>query len=130
MERLRVMGDELEIRVDGEASGGTLCVVVDHPQPGFRLVPHRHLREDETIHIVEGTFELVLGADTRTLGAGDTVFVPRGTPHAIRNAGDAPGRRLLVFHPAGIEAFFRAADGERDLGRLGELAREHGWELL
>lgn len=130
MERLDVMGDELEIHLTGAQTAGSLCVVVDHPKPGFRLVAHRHRDEDETIHVVDGTFELEVDGEARTLGPGDTAHIPRGTPHAMRNAGDAVGRRVLVFHPAGIERFFRAADGERDLRRLGELARAHGWELL
>ena len=131
MERLALMGNELEIHLGGEETGGSLCVVVDHPPPEFRLVPHRHRDEDETIHVLEGTFEFRCGGDApRALGPGDTVHVPRGTPHAIRNTGDARGRRVLVFHPAGIERFFRAAATERDPERLAALVREHGWELL
>ena len=135
MERRWLMGDELEIHLTGADTGGSLCLVVDHPSPGFRLLAHRHLSEDETIHIVEGTFELLLDGATSTLGPGDTVHVPRGTAHGIRNAGDTPGRRVLVFHPAGIEEFFRAAgtqapEERRDPRELAELARVHGWELL
>ena len=130
MERLSLAGNELEIHLDGERTGGTLCVVVDHPPPEFRLVPHRHRDEDETIHIIEGTYEFQCDGESRPLGPGDTVHVPRGTAHAIRNTGDTAGRRVLVFHPAGIERFFRAASAERDPQRLATLAREHGWELL
>ena len=130
MERLSLMGNELEIHLAGEDTGGSLCVVVDHPPPEFRLVAHRHRAEDETIHVLEGTYEFECDGERRTLGPGATVHVPRGTPHAIRNTGEVRGRRVLVFHPAGIERFFRAAAAERDPQRLAALAREHGWELL
>ena len=129
------MGDELEVHLTGEDTDGSLCLVVDRPAPSFHLVAHRHRSEDETIHIVAGAFELMLDGATRMLGPGDTVHVPKGTPHGIRNAGKTPGHRVLAFHPAGIERFFLAAgtaspDEARDPAELARLARDHGWELV
>jgi quercetin dioxygenase-like cupin family protein len=129
------MGNRLEIQLTAGDTAGSLCVVVDHPPPEFTLVPHRHRGEDETIHIVDGSYELLLDGATRTLGPGDTVHVPRGTTHAIRNTSDSAGHRVLVFHPAGIEGFFLAAgtltpDERPDPARLAALADEHGWELV
>ena len=45
-----------------------------------------------------------------------------------------PGRRVLVFSPAGMERFFLEAgsaepDGDPDLARLAQLAQEHGWRF-
>jgi quercetin dioxygenase-like cupin family protein len=135
MQQVWLLGDRLELHLTGEDTGGNLCVVVDHPSPGFQLVPHRHHNEDETIHIVDGTFEFVLNGETRELRPGDTVHVPRGAVHGIRNAGAVVGHRVLVFHPAGIEGFFlragTATAGElRDPQELLALANEHGWEFV
>src|SRR3712207_6382658 len=129
-----LFGDRLDLQLTGEDTAGSLCVVVDHPSPGFRLVPHLHRNEDETIHIVHGEFEFVMEHETRTLGAGDTVHVPRGTVHGIRNAGTTTGRRVLIFHPAGIEGFFLEAgtespDERRDPAAMRDAARRHGWEF-
>ena len=129
------MGDELEIHLTGEDTGGSLCLVVDHPSPGSHLVEPRHVGEDETIHIVEGTFAFLLGDETRELRAGDTVHVPRGTVHGIRNSGGETGRRVLVFRPAGVEGLFRAA-GTAEPGQqtepaeLRSLFQKYGWELV
>lgn len=135
MVQVWLMGDLLEVHLTGKDTGGSLCVVVDHPQPSFALVPHRHRNEDETIHIVDGTFDVVIDGVERELGPGDTVHIPRGTVHAIRNSGPATGRRVLVFHPAGLEHFFLEAgtaspDDARDPRDLLTLARHHGWEVM
>ena len=123
------MGTELEVHLTGEDTGGSLFVAVDHPAPGFQLFPHLHDSEDETIHIVDGSFEFMLDGETRMLGPGDTVHVPRGTRHGIRNTGDTPGHRVLVFHPAGIEGFFLAADGLTDGDEILALAAKFGWRF-
>lgn len=134
MEELWLAGNRIEVHLTGENTGGSLAVFLDHPPQEFRLVPHRHRDEDETIHVVEGTYEFVLEGQTRALGPGDTVHVPRGSLHAIRNTGDATGKRVLVFHPAGIERFFRAAGTTdpaqpRPTAELLALCERHGWQF-
>lgn len=129
------MGDLLEVHLTGEDTGGTHCLIVDHPAPGFELVAHLHRHEDETIHVLEGTFAFAMDGVERRLGPGDTAFVPRGTIHAIRNCGTTTGRRLIVFHPAGLEHFFLEAgsdspDARPDPEALLAAARRHGWELV
>jgi hypothetical protein len=132
MQEVWLMGNRLEIHLTGDDTGGSLCLLVDHPPPEFQLVAHRHLNEDETIHIVEGTYEFVLEGRTRELGPGDTVHVPRGSVHGIRNVGEADGERVLVFHPAGLERFFLAAGtadpAESRAGpELLALSSQYGW---
>jgi uncharacterized cupin superfamily protein len=40
--------------------------------------PHRHVQEDETIALLDGTVEAECGPDVLTATAGATVFLPRG----------------------------------------------------
>jgi len=134
MVQVWLAGDRLEIHLTGEDTGGTHCLVRDHPSPSFALVPHLHLREDETIHVIDGTFDFVMDGISRELGPGDTVFVPRGTVHAIRNTGPTTGCRILVFSPAGIEHFFLEA-GSADAGQRTDVravmaaAERYGWQV-
>ena len=77
----------------------------------------------------------MLEGRTRELGPGDTVHIPRGSVHGIRNLGDAVGERVLVFHPAGIERFFRAAgtpapEEAKPARELLELCERHGWQFV
>lgn len=54
--------------------------------PGEHLHPH----EDETFSVVSGMLTLWIGGLERTLGAGDTVVVPRGAWHRFLNRGPDP----------------------------------------
>jgi quercetin dioxygenase-like cupin family protein len=135
MQEVWLLGNRLEVHLTGDDTGGSLCVVVDHPPPEFQLVPHRHRNEDETIHILEGAFEFMLEGQAHRLGPGDTVHVPRGSVHGIQNVGTEVGRRVLVFHPAGVEGFFlnagtSNAEQNRGASELLALADQHGWEFV
>jgi quercetin dioxygenase-like cupin family protein len=128
-------GVRTEIHLADEDTAGAFCLLVDHPPSGWSLPPHRHANETETIHIVEGEFELELdGARTRLL-AGETIHIPQGVAHSGGNVGESTGRRILIFSPAGMERFFLeagqpTADSEPDLAALLASATRHGWQFL
>jgi quercetin dioxygenase-like cupin family protein len=128
-------GVRTEIQLTGEDTGGAFCLLVDQPPPGWSLPAHRHGNEAETIHIVEGTFEMVLDGRRSRLSAGDTIHVPRGAIHSSANVGEHPGRRVVLFSPAGMERFFEHAgttdaDAEVDLRAVLASAIGHGWEFI
>jgi len=124
----------VELHLGAEDTAGAFCLLVDHPPPGWSLPPHHHEHESETMHVVAGRFEVVVGGVRHELGPGETAHVPRGVEHAGRALGDEPVRRVLVFSPAGMERFFLAAGtrepaAEPDVARLLRLAAEHGWRF-
>jgi oxalate decarboxylase/phosphoglucose isomerase-like protein (cupin superfamily) len=45
--------------------------------------------------------------NTRTVSAGESVFVPRAARHSYRNDGPTPARMIAVYTPAGMEGWFR-----------------------
>ncbi|MBS1891543.1 MAG: hypothetical protein JST59_09625 [Actinobacteria bacterium] len=68
------------------------------------------------------------------LGPGQTVYVPAGVVHSGANIGDAAGRRVLTFTPAGMEEFFREAgasepEAEPDREAVRDAAIRHGWRF-
>jgi mannose-6-phosphate isomerase-like protein (cupin superfamily) len=121
-------GFRVDIHLDGARTGGSMCLLVDHPPAGWSLPPHRHANEAETIHVVEGRFDLVVDGEERLLGPGDTAHVPSGVLHSGGNAGTTQGRRVVIFSPAGMEHFFREAAGEDQRAALAAALR-HGWEF-
>jgi quercetin dioxygenase-like cupin family protein len=128
-------GVRTEIHLDGAQTDGALCLVVDHPPQGWSLPPHRHLTEAETIHIIVGEFEIELEGEQAHLSAGQTIHIPRGAVRAGANVGAQPGRRLVVFSPAGIEGFFRevgaaSPDAEPGGSAVAAVAMRYGWELV
>jgi quercetin dioxygenase-like cupin family protein len=127
-------GVRTEIHLAAEDTGGAFCLLVDHPPAGWSLPPHLHSGEAETIHIVDGEFEIAIDGVRSRLSAGETVHIPRGVMHSGANVGARAGRRVLVFSPAGMERFFleagaRTPDGEIDLAALLACASSHGWEF-
>ena len=52
--------------------------------------------------ICEGHYDCQLGEKLLTLGPGDMMFVPKGTPHSIKSIGPEIGRELIISSPGGI----------------------------
>ena len=105
--------------------------------------PHIHHNEDETVYVLEGEVEFLLGDRLVKGTAGDFVNVPRGTIHRFSNASASRARLILTFTPAGIEKFFeetleRAKDPEQAppdnldevVARYAEAAPRYGMEFL
>lgn len=128
-------GVRTEIHLGGPDTAGALCLLVDEPPVAWSLPPHRHRNEAETIHILDGEFEMVLDGARSRLSAGQTVHIPRGVIHSGANVGELPGRRVVLFSPAGIERFFEqagasSAGGQIDLASALACAERHGWEFI
>lgn len=99
---------------------------------------HVHLHEDELFFCLEGQYVVEVGDQRAVLHAGDCILGPRGIPHAWAFSGEAVGRLLISFAPAGkMEAFFGAREGRGikpgQYARTKEdasLLREFGMELV
>ena len=100
-------GDMYTFLVTGDESGGSMfaldCVVGSGGGPP----PHKHLAEDELFAITSGSITFTAGSNTRTVSAGESVFVPRATRHSYRNEDPTPARMIAVYTPAGMEGWFR-----------------------
>jgi quercetin dioxygenase-like cupin family protein len=128
-------GVRTEIHLDGQDTDGAFCLLVDDPPAGWSLPAHLHRGVAETVHIVEGQFEMTIDGDHSRLVAGQTVHVPPDTVHAGGNIGPGTGRRIVIFSPAGMENFFleagrRSRDVEVDPSTALRSASQHGWEFI
>ena len=74
---------------------------------------HLHPAQDERFEVLEGELTVRLGGEQRVLRAGDTINVPRGTPHQMWNAEEQPARVAWTTSPA-----LRTGDWYRTLDRL------------
>src|ERR1700761_5683350 len=86
-------GVRTEVHLTGEDTGGFFCLLVDEPPAGWLLPAHLHTEAAETIHIIEGEFEMTIDGEIERLGAGETVHIPPGVVHSGANVGEGPGRR-------------------------------------
>src|SRR5918992_2158022 len=106
-ERIWIVGDTMTLKATGATTGGKLVLLENLTAPGGGPPPHVHTREDEFFFVLEGTFEIRVGAELHVLGPGGYAYVPRGTVHNFRNVSETASRILVGFTPAGIEGFFR-----------------------
>lgn len=93
---------------------------------------HLHYEQDEWFYAIEGEFILEVGGTPFRLTPGDSLLAPRKVPHVWAYDGDARGRMLITFMPAGqMEAFFRAVTKTKAMpAQDPELWRAHGMEVL
>jgi len=103
---ISVLGEIMQLKVTGDDTGGSLCVVELTSFPHNGPPPHIHHREDESFYVIEGRFSFLL--DNRTIEASSGSFcrVPKGTLHTYQNIGTKPGRALVILTPAGFEKFW------------------------
>jgi quercetin dioxygenase-like cupin family protein len=65
--------------------------------PGVTAPRHSHPGE-ETVYVVEGALEYQLeGRPPVTLKAGNTLFIPSGTIHAVKNVGTGNASELATY---------------------------------
>jgi quercetin dioxygenase-like cupin family protein len=93
---------------------------------------HLHNEQDEWFYVVEGAFLFEVGQERLRLQPGDSLLGPRQVPHAWAHVGEALGRILIMFNPAGkMEAFFREVTRANAMPPQDPaLWRAHGMELL
>ncbi len=76
------------------------------PTEGFHLDVHRYPRGggsninvhdfcEQAYFIIEGQGEATVGEETKGVGPGDFIFIPKLAPHNIKNVGD--GELVLLF---------------------------------
>ena len=121
----------INFKVDPPDSSGLLLLEnVFHAKGG----PARHLHydQDEWFYAVEGDFTLEVGQEKFQLQPGDSVLAPRRVPHVWAYVGNARGRIVIAFMPAGkMEAFFREVTKANAMPPQDPaLWRAHGMELL
>ena len=123
-------------KVSAEATGGTVAVVEHVLQPRQLGAPlHRHSREDEISHVLEGELTVQQGNRRDTAGVGGTILKPRGVFHAFWNAGATPVRFLEIIAPGAFAQYFRdlapllQREGPPDLAEVAALAGRYGVEF-
>ncbi len=99
---LNFLGNKLTYRLTDAPAGGLVEVEMG-PEAVFAL-PHVHEREDEIVYVIEGTVQVSVGDETIEASDGESVFMPRGIPHAVASVTAA--RILLFLTPGGMEPFF------------------------
>jgi quercetin dioxygenase-like cupin family protein len=89
--------------VDGGVRGLTL--VFERIAPGDAIPLHTH-SVDEVVIVDAGRAEAILGDERRTLDPEGCLFVPPGTPHGMRNAGEGVLRVHAAFAAPALDVTY------------------------
>jgi quercetin dioxygenase-like cupin family protein len=85
------------LRSDLSAAGREVIQVLVEFGPGVSAVRHSHPGE-ELVYVTEGALEYQLdGRPPLTVKAGEALFVPHGTPHAVKNVGSVKATELATY---------------------------------
>jgi mannose-6-phosphate isomerase-like protein (cupin superfamily) len=132
--------ERIDFKATGTETQGGYFLFHNTALPGYATPLHVHTNADEAFYVIDGEFVFRSRDDEHPVDPGSFVYVPRGTAHAYRNAGEKVGRLIVVFTPAGTEQFFyegaiEAKDDSLDppapdFDRLGEAAERFGTVLL
>lgn len=117
------------VQVRGQDTSDAMTVMTDQAPAGWRLPPHRHRAESETIHVTSGRLWMVIDGQARVVAAGETAHIPAGILHEGGTEGSHPVSRLVIFVPGGMDRFFEklAQTGSPADGLA--LAASFGWEF-
>ena len=92
---------EIRPLIDRTTSSITQCSLAEEIlPPGCSVAPHHHETLEEIYYIASGRGLMTVGQDSRAVGAGDAVYIPRGHRHSLKNTGSEPIKVLLVCGPA------------------------------
>lgn len=128
-----MLGTTMRLLATAAGTGGRFTVFEQVTPVGWGPPRHIHSREDEIFYILEGTYELHVGDERKTVSAGASAVLPRHVPHGFRNVAPAPSRLLSVIAPGGLEEYFLAVakcSPHPTPAQLVELARPFGLTLL
>ena len=128
-------GRDLVFKVTGDDTGGAFDYFVVEVAPHGGPPLHVHHRQEETIHVLSGTFKVRIGEETFVCEAGGFAYLPSGVPHAFRNLTGDPARIVVVYTPGGGHRFYEefgplTRDGEPDRAEVAALFEKHDMSLL
>ena len=128
-----MLGASIRLIARAIDTDGRFTVFEQTTPAGWGPPRHVHAKEDEIVYVLDGTYEVSLGNERRTVSAGGCAILPRGIPHGFRNVGDTPARFVCVVAPGGLEEFFleiaRCAPPPSPAQLVG-IARTYGLTLL
>jgi mannose-6-phosphate isomerase-like protein (cupin superfamily) len=60
---------------------------------------HKHVDHSEHVYVLDGAGEMTLGDKTFKIKKGDFIFIPKGTPHALKVTSHDPVKVISIQAP-------------------------------
>ena len=122
-----------DVKVSGKDTEGR-CVIFDTlRQKKVGPLLHLHTDCDEWFHVKDGEFKFQVGDRTLRLKTGDSLLVPRETPHAFVKISEGDARLIVMHQPAvRMEQYFRKVSKQADQSNEARkrFAEQYGMQIL
>jgi quercetin dioxygenase-like cupin family protein len=114
-------GEYLLLTSHDGAGGEYVEMELTLPPGAFAPPAHVHPTQSEDYEVLEGSLDVSIDGEWRTLRQGDSASVPPGTDHTFRVSGDRPVRVRNFHRPGGhfddfIEQQYRFVTSDRFKG--------------
>ncbi|MBS1664745.1 MAG: cupin domain-containing protein [Bacteroidetes bacterium] len=109
LETYSFFGVPKTVHLSGIETGNELSLFEAQMVTGCDSGLHVHANEDEAVYLLEGELELTIGDTLVTLKTGTSIFIPRNTPHRLRNKKVKTARMLLLNTPGTLDPFIKMA---------------------
>jgi quercetin dioxygenase-like cupin family protein len=133
----------MTLKVVSEQTGGAYSLFEVTSPRGGESPPHAQHHGDEFLYVLEGELEFRMGDRATRMGAGSSVYVPRGSLHSNKNVGDGPARMLVshtpgraherffevIGRPPGGAPLYPPAGAPPSMEKISAIAAEHGIEI-
>lgn len=115
-----VTREKIVFRKTARDTGGELLQMDAYLQSGaFVAAEHIHPLQEERFEVIAGTLRGRVAGKESSSGPGETIVVPKGTPHVWWNSGDDELHVLVEVRPAlRIESFFETFFGLAQDGKV------------
>lgn len=126
-------GELVRLLVAGEQTQGRFALVETIVRCTEEPPLHSHTHEDEIVYVLQGEVTFYLEGARLERGAGECIFLPRGSEHTYCiESGEA--RMLVLLTPAGLEGYYqemnRPIDAEQYIERMITAAAKYGLEIM
>lgn len=102
----RGKGNTVTVKVDPKTGSPGMAMGTQLLAPGVGIPVHLHEHEDEVLFVNDGGGVAVLGEQRKTIGKGDTIYIPHGVWHGVETH-DTGISLLWIVTPPGLEGLFR-----------------------
>jgi quercetin dioxygenase-like cupin family protein len=99
-------GRDLVFKVTGDDTGGAFDYFIVEVAPHGGPPLHVHHRQEESVHVLSGSFKVQIGDESFRLEPGGFAYLPAAVPHAFLNLTDEPARIIVVYTPGGGHRFY------------------------
>jgi hypothetical protein len=125
-----LFGSKVSVLQGSEDTEGRFDLVEGIFPVGSRSPFHVHTKYSETLYVLDGEALIITPGGKSILKAGDHLFIPQNTPHAVHNNSENQElKALAVASPSGFGTLIRAVGMDVIEGQV-QPSGEHDFQLV